>query len=198
MKPGCLMMVLALVMSLFVTFSTSSLVRAQPSPTTKPASALDFVVTDIDGKPADLSQYKGKVVLIVNVASKCGFTKQYAGLEKLYEANKEAGFVILGFPANNFREQEPGSDADIKAFCTGTFGVTFPMMSKISVKGDDKAPIYHFLTEPETAGEHAGEITWNFNKFLIGKDGKIAARFPSNVAPEDPKLDEAIKSALAK
>lgn len=171
---------------------------AEDTPTTKPSTALDFVVKDIDGKEVDLSSYKGKVVLIVNVASRCGFTKQYAGLEKLYAEHKDEGLALIGFPANNFNGQEPGSNEEIKTFCTSTYGVTFPMMSKISVKGDDKAPIYRYLTEPATAGEFAGEVTWNFNKFLIGKDGKIIARYPSNVAPDDPKLVEAIKTALAK
>jgi glutathione peroxidase len=170
----------------------------QASPATKPATALDFVVKDIDGKDVDLAQYKGKVVLVVNVASKCGFTKQYAGLEALYDQQKENGLVVLGFPANNFNGQEPGSDEEIKTFCTNTYGVTFPMMAKLSVKGEDKAPLYRYLTEPSTANEFAGEISWNFNKFLIGKDGKIVARYPSNVAPDDPKLVDAVKSALAR
>jgi glutathione peroxidase len=171
---------------------------ADTTSTTQPASALDHTVTDIDGNEVDLARYKGKTVLIVNVASKCGFTKQYAGLEKLYQEHKDAGLVVLGFPANNFNGQEPGSDEEIKSFCSDTYGVTFPMMSKISVKGTDKAPLYRYLTESSTAGEFAGEITWNFNKFLIGKDGKIIARFASNVAPEDPKLVEAVKGDLAR
>src|SRR4051794_7219532 len=147
--------------------------------TTKPASPLDFTVKDIDGKEVNLADYKGKVVLIVNVASKCGFTPQYAGLEKLYEEKKDQGFTIIGFPANNFKSQEPGTDLQIKEFCTGKYNVTFPIMSKISVKGEDQAPLYRFLTEPTTAGDFAGDITWNFNKFLIDRNGQLMARFAS-------------------
>jgi glutathione peroxidase len=198
MRPGCFSIVMALCV-LVLTFGLLAIdAQGDTTPTTKPATALAFVVKDIDGKDVDLSTYKGKVVLIVNVASKCGFTKQYAGLEKLYEEHEDAGLVVIGFPANNFNGQEPGSEDQIKSFCSTTYGVTFPMMSKISVKGDDKAPLYRYLTEPATAGEFAGEIGWNFNKFLIDKDGKIAARFPSDVTPGDPKLIEAITAALAK
>lgn len=195
MKPGCFAM-LAVFLSLIFGVAT---MRGDDHPTTRPAnSPLDFVVKDIDGKDVNLSMYKGKVVLIVNVASKCGYTKQYAGLEELYKDHKDDGLVLLGFPANNFKGQEPGTDEEIKAFCTAEYGVTFPMMSKISVKGEDKAPLYKFLTEPATAGEFAGEIGWNFNKFLIGRDGKIIARYESKVAPDDAKLVDAVKAALAK
>jgi glutathione peroxidase len=169
-------------------------------PTVQPASGasvLDFKVKDIDGKDVGLSQYKGKVVLIVNVASKCGFTPQYAGLEKTYKKYADQGFVIIGFPANNFHSQEPGSDAEIKAFCTGKYDVTFPMMSKISVKGDDKAPVYKFLTEKETDGDFAGDITWNFNKFLVDRNGQVMARFESKTKPEDATVTGAIEKALA-
>ena len=167
--------------------------------TTQPShgSPLDFKVKDIDGKEQDLSQYKGKVVLIVNVASKCGYTKQYAGLETLYKKYGPEGLVVIGFPANNFMQQEPGSDSEIKQFCTGTYDVTFPMMSKISVLGEDKAPLYKFLTEKDTAGNFAGDITWNFNKFLIDRNGNIISRFPSQTKPEDPKLTGEIENALA-
>ncbi len=172
----------------------ASLTLAEP--TTMPTTALDHVVKDIEDKDHDLSQYKGKVVLIVNVASKCGFTKQYAGLEKLYENYKDKGLVVIGFPANNFGGQEPGSNEQIQEFCSSKFNVTFPMMSKVSVKGDDKAPLFKYLTEKPTAGDLAGEIKWNFNKFLIGKDGKIVARYESKVAPEDKKLIGEIEAAL--
>ena len=163
-------------------------------------SPLDFVVKDIDGKDADLSQYKGKVVLIVNVASKCGYTPQYKGLEKLYKDYKDKGLIILGFPANNFHAQEPGTDAQIKAFCEGKYNVTFPMMSKISVKGQDKSPVYKVLTEGSGAevGPQKGEVTWNFNKFLIAKDGKEVAHFDSKVKPESQTLTKAIDAELAK
>jgi len=172
---------------------------ATGEPTTQPgdAGALGFVVKDIDGRDVDLRNFRGKPLLIVNVASRCGYTRQYAGLEKLYEKYKDRGLVVVGFPANNFGGQEPGSEAEIKTFCTEKFGVTFPMMSKISVKGADKHPLYHYLTEPPTAGPFAGEIGWNFTKFLVGPDGRVQARFNSKVEPEDPQLAAAIEKALA-
>jgi len=162
----------------------------------QPASPLDFSVKDIDGNDVSLADYKGKVVLIVNVASKCGFTPQYTALEKLYMDHKDQGFVIIGFPANNFHSQEPGTDEEIKQFCSSKYSVTFPLMSKISVKGDDKAPLYKFLTEAPTAGEFKGEITWNFNKFLVDRNGNVMARFASPTKPDDPKLVAALQSAL--
>ena len=159
-------------------------------------TALDFVAKDIDGKDQDLRQYKGKVVLIVNTASKCGFTPQYEGLEKLYRTYKDRGLVILGFPANNFLWQEPGSDGEIKQFCTLNYGVTFPMFAKISVSGDDMAPLYKFLTAKESDPQFGGRITWNFNKFLLGRDGTIVNRFGSRTKPQDPEVVKAIEAAL--
>ena len=150
----------------------------------------EFTLNSIDGKPAPLSAYQGKVVLIVNVASRCGFTPQYAGLEALYEKYKDRGFTILGFPANNFGAQEPGTNEEIKTFCSSKYNVTFPMYSKISVKGDDKAPLYQFLTAT------GGEIQWNFTKFLVDKDGKVVARFEPKVTPESAEVAEAIEKAL--
>jgi len=167
---------------------------------TQPAvktAALTHNVKDIDGNDYDLTQLKGKVVLVVNVASKCGFTKQYPALEALYEKHKDAGLVIVGFPANNFNGQEPGSNEEIKEVCTAKYGVTFPMMAKISVKGDDIHPVYKDLTV--NTGPFAGDIGWNFNKFLIARDGQtILARFASDVKPTDAKLTEAVDAALAK
>ncbi len=189
-------MKIMLILSLF-TICTLLLSIAQAGPTTQPTSALDFIVKDIAGKEHDLSQYKGKVVMIVNVASKCGNTPQYAGLEAMFEKYKDQGFVVLGFPANNFKGQEPGSDADILAFCTATYNVKFPLMSKVSVKGDDIAPLYKFLTTKETAGEYAGDVTWNFGKFLIGRDGKIAARFEPKKKVEEAEVIEKVEKALA-
>jgi glutathione peroxidase len=165
--------------------------------TTQPASPLDFVVKDIDGKDAALAAYRGKVVMLVNVASKCGFTKQYTDLEAIYKKYADQGFVIIGFPANNFGHQEPGSDADIKEFCTSKFAVTFPMMSKISVKGDDKAPLYKFLTEEPTAGDFKGEIAWNFTKFIVDRNGNVVARFASATTPTNPEVIGIIEKALA-
>jgi glutathione peroxidase len=171
--------------------------KEAPSAKVAAASPLDFTVKDIDGKDADLSQFKGKVVMFVNVASKCGYTPQYKGLESTYEEYKDKGFVIVGFPANNFKSQEPGTNEQIKQFCTAKYNVTFPMMSKVSVKGEDKAPVYKFLTEGPTAGSFGGDIKWNFTKFLIGRDGNVVARFEPKVTPEDPQVKEAIEKALA-
>jgi glutathione peroxidase len=168
-------------------------------PTDKPAGAsvLDHVVTDIDGREYDLKQLKGKVVLIVNVASRCGFTPQYEGLEAIYDRYKDQGLVVIGFPANNFNGQEPGTNQDIKEFCTTKFDVSFPMMSKISVKGDDQHAVYRFLTSKETGGEFSGDIGWNFTKFLVDRHGNVIARFGSRVKPTDAELTAAVEKALA-
>jgi glutathione peroxidase len=147
-------------------------------------SIYDFTVNDIDGNEVSLENYRGKVILIVNVASKCGFTPQYEGLQSLYEKYRDRGFVILGFPANNFFGQEPGTDQEIKDFCTLNFGVSFPMFSKISVKGKDIHPLYRYLTSKKTNPEFSGSIKWNFTKFLVDREGKIAARFQSKQNPE--------------
>ena len=159
-------------------------------------SVHDFAAKSIDGKDVALADYKGKVLLIVNVASKCGFTGQYEGLQRLYETYKDQGFVILGFPANNFLGQEPGTDAEIQEFCTLNYGVTFPMFAKISVKGKDMHPLYAYLTSKETNPEFGGAISWNFNKFLVGRDGKIAGRFGSRTKPDDKELVEAVEEAI--
>jgi len=156
----------------------------------------EFTLNSIDGKPAPLSAYQGKVVLIVNVASRCGFTPQYAGLEALYEKYKDRGFAILGFPANNFGGQEPGTNEEIKTFCSTKYNVTFPMYSKISVKGDDQAPLYRFLTDKQANPATGGEIQWNFTKFLVDKNGKVVARFEPKVTPESPDVASAIEKAL--
>ena len=154
------------------------------------SSVHEFTLNSIDGKPAPLSAYQGKVVLIVNVASRCGFTPQYAGLEALYEKYKDRGLVLIGIPANNFGGQEPGTDEEIKTFCSSKYNVTFPMYAKISVKGEDKTPLYQFLTAT------GGEIQWNFTKFLVDKNGKVAARFEPKVTPESPEVAGAIEKAL--
>ncbi|MBD3274044.1 MAG: redoxin domain-containing protein [Candidatus Marinimicrobia bacterium] len=157
----------------------------------------NFMVQDIDGQDVSLEQYEGKVLLIVNTASKCGFTPQYEGLQALYEEYKDDGLVVLGFPANNFGGQEPGTDEQIQQFCTTNFGVTFPMFSKISVKGSDQHPLYQYLTSKETNPEYGGAITWNFNKFLVNEDGKVINRFASKDAPQSDKVVTAVKSALS-
>lgn len=160
------------------------------------SSVLDFTLKSIDGKSAPLAEYRGKVVMIVNVASKCGFTPQYTGLEKIYEKYKDKGFVILGFPANNFGLQEPGTDEEIKTFCSSKYQVTFPMYSKVSVKGDDKTPLYQFLTDPKISPSTGGEIKWNFTKFLVDRNGKVIARFESAITPESDQVTAAIEKAL--
>ncbi len=157
----------------------------------------DFTLNSIDGQPAPLSNYKGKVVLLVNVASRCGYTPQYAGLESLYEKYKDRGFVIVGIPANNFGGQEPGTNQEIKTFCTAKYHVSFPMMSKVSVKGSDITPLYAFLTDKTANPETGGEIGWNFTKFLVGPDGRVIARFDSKVEPESPEVASAVEKALA-
>lgn len=161
------------------------------------ASVLDFKMRDIDGKDVKLSKYKGKVLMIVNTASKCGYTPQYESLQATYDKYKDKGFVTLGFPANNFGGQEPGTEAEIKEFCTSKYKVTFPMFAKISVKGDDQAPLYKFLTSADTNPQFAGDIKWNFNKFLVDRKGKVVARFDSKVKPDSPEITSAIEKYLA-
>lgn len=156
----------------------------------------DFQVETIGGKQQKLEAYKGKVILIVNTASKCGFTKQYAGLQKLYETYEKDGLVILGFPANNFLHQEPGSNEEIAGFCQINYGVSFPMFAKISVRGKDIHPLYKYLTDKNSNPQFGGKISWNFNKFLISREGKVINRFSSQTTPEDPKLLAAVQKAL--
>ena len=156
----------------------------------------DYNLPSIDGKPVALATYKGKVALIVNVASQCGYTPQYAGLEALYEKFKDKGLVVLGFPANNFGNQEPGTNDEIRQFCTRNYKVSFPMFAKVSVAGDDKTPLYQFLTDKEANQKTGGEVRWNFTKFLVGRDGKVIARFEPDVAPEDPEIVTAIEAGL--
>ena len=158
---------------------------------------LDFKVRDIDGKDVKLDKYKGNVLLVVNVASKCGYTPQYEGLQSVYSKYKDKGFYVLGFPANNFGGQEPGTEAEIKEFCTSKYHVTFPMFAKISVKGEDQDPLYKFLTSKETDPAFAGDITWNFNKFLVDRKGKVVARFSSKDTPESDAVTSAIEKLVA-
>lgn len=151
-----------------------------------------FKVKSIDGGTIDFSKFKGKKILVVNVASQCGYTRQYAGLEKLYEAHKDK-LVIVGFPANNFGSQEPGTDTEIVQFCKARFGVTFPMASKVSVKGDDTAPIYQWLTAKEKNGVLNATIGWNFNKFLLDENGQLLAYFPSKTEPDSDEILKYLK-----
>jgi glutathione peroxidase len=154
----------------------------------------DIAVKDIDGKDAKLSAYKGKVLLIVNVASKCGYTPQYQGLETIYEKYKDKGFTVLGFPCNQFGQQEPGTNEEIKQFCSSKYSVKFPMFDKIDVNGPNRHPLYVALAGDKSP--YPGNIKWNFNKFLIGRDGKILKRFDSKAAPESPEVVAAIEEAL--
>ncbi|QJX00266.1 glutathione peroxidase [Frigoriglobus tundricola] len=164
----------------------------------KVTSPLEYKMKDIDGKEYDLSKLKGKVVMFVNVASKCGLTPQYKGLEELYEKYQKDGFVIIGVPANEFGKQEPGTDAEIKEFCTGNYKVTFPMMSKVVVKGEGQVPLYKTLTEATPKDGKVEPISWNFEKFLVGRDGKVVARFSPRTEPSDEALNKAVKAELAK
>jgi len=157
-------------------------------------SFYDFTVKDIDGNEFALSSLKGKKVLVVNTASKCGQTPQYEGLEKLYKEYADKNFVIIGFPANNFANQEPGSDKEIREFCTANYGVTFPMMSKISVKGDDMDPLYKWLTSKSMNGVMDSEVGWNFQKYLIDESGKLVDMVPSKEKPDSEKILSWIKS----
>ena len=156
----------------------------------------NFTLNTIDGVPNKMSTYQGKVCLIVNVASKCGYTSQYANLEKVYQAYKNKGFMVLGFPANNFGGQEPGTDQEIKTFCSSSYNVNFNMYGKISVKGNDKHPLFTFLTSGAANSNLAGEIGWNFEKFLIDKNGKLIKRYKSNIDPMSLEMKTDIENAL--
>jgi glutathione peroxidase len=159
------------------------------------SSIYDFTMPLLDGKPAPIADYKGKVVLVVNVASRCGFTPQYTALEAIYEKYRDQGFVIIGFPANNFGGQEPGTNEEIKEFCTSKYSVKFPVYAKVSVKGDDQTPLYSYLTK-EANPAVAGDIKWNFTKFLVDRDGKVVQRFEPAVTPDSPEVTAAIEKLL--
>jgi glutathione peroxidase len=174
----------------------TSLGSGRPASEPGTRSIYDFTMNDIDGKRVNLADFKGKVVLVVNVASRCGFTPQYEGLQKLYLKYQQQGFVILGFPANNFGFQEPGTNAEIKSFCSAKYNVTFPIFSKISVKGDDIDPLYKYLTDKGSNPQYGGDIKWNFNKFLIDRQGNIVARFEPQVKPDSDQMVQAIEKAL--
>jgi len=163
-------------------------------PPTGAHSPLDFTLIANDGHPFPLGQLRGKVVILVNTASQCVFTKQYKGLESLYVRFKDQGLVVVGIPSDDFFGQEPGTDQEIHAFCTATYGITFPLMAKVDVKGDAQVPLYRYLTRESP---FPGKITWNFNKFLIGRSGQVVARFGSHVTPEDPEVVAAVQSAVA-
>ncbi|MFI6206988.1 glutathione peroxidase [Streptomyces sp. NPDC051041] len=161
------------------------------------SSPLDVEIGSLQGGPADLGQYAGKVVLVVNVASKCGLTPQYAGLERLHERYAERGFTVLGVPCNQFLGQEPGSAEEIAEFCSATYGVTFPMTEKVEVNGAGRHPLYERLVGFADAEGHSGDVRWNFEKFLIGRDGAVVARFSPQTEPEAPEVVAAVEGALA-
>lgn len=182
-----------IVMSLLL----ASVMHARPkNPARTPVAATDpfsFTVTDIDGKPRDLAQYRGKAVLIVNTASRCGFTPQYEGLEAIYDRYRARGFEVLAFPANDFMGQEPGTNDEIKTFCTTRFKTSFPLFAKVSVKGKDMAPLYQWLT---ASSPFPGDIPWNFTKFLVAPDGRVIARFGPRTKPEDAEVISALEPIL--
>ena len=171
-----------------------SVVFVMTSPSVAEHALYDLSAQGIDGSTKSLSEFKGKVSLVVNTASECGYTPQYTDLQKLYDTYKDRGFVVLGFPSNDFGHQEPGSDAEIQKFCTSKFGVTFPLFAKTKVLGDAKNPVYEFLTK-STGG---AEVGWNFEKFLVGKNGLVIERFPSGVKPMSPTMTQAVEAELAK
>ena len=185
---GALMLLAAAAM----TGATMTFASAAEKPHTR---VLGFTMKNIDGEDVHLSKYKGKVLLIVNVASECGFTPQYKDLEALYLKYKERGFMILGFPANNFGAQEPGTDQEIKKFCSSTYGITFDLFSKISVKGEDQHPLYKAITTDPTYG---GDVKWNFQKYVVDRDGNLVGKYLSKVTPMSDEVTSAIEKALSK
>jgi glutathione peroxidase len=182
----------------FTLIQAGILMAADQGATTKPTSVLGFTVDDNAGKPVDLSRFKGRVLLIVNTASRCGYTPQYADLEKVYEQYKDKGLSILAFPANEFNQQEPGTNAEIREFCTSKYNVSFDLFAKIVVKGPGQAPLYQFLTDKNAHAKTGGDIQWNFTKFLIGRDGNIVARYEPKVKPTDQQVVTALETELAK
>jgi glutathione peroxidase len=175
-----------------------ALAEGADKPEKKAPPALSFKMKDIDGKDVDLARYKGKVVMFVNVASQCGLTPQYKQLQALHEKYADKGLVIIGVPANEFGSQEPGSNAEIKEFCTSEYKVKFPMLAKVVVKGEGIAPLYQFLTSKESNPKFGGEIRWNFTKFLVGRDGEVVARFEPRVRPDAREVTGAIEKELRK
>jgi glutathione peroxidase len=161
----------------------------------KSVAVIDHQVTSLEGDPVDLGDYRGRPMLVVNTASKCGYTPQYEGLQKLFERYGDRGLVVIGFPSNDFGNQEPGTAVEIGAFCKRNYGVTFPMMAKVHTKGPDQAPVYRTLTTETTEGIR-GEIKWNFTKFLVDRDGRVVARFEPGVKPLDDQITSAIEALL--
>jgi glutathione peroxidase len=160
------------------------------------ATLHDFTLRTLEGAERSLAEYSGKVALVVNVASKCGLTPQYEGLQRVHQRYEKRGFTVLGFPCNQFAGQEPGSEAEIRSFCTANYGVTFPLFTKLEVNGPGRHPLYAWLAAQDGAPEGPGDIKWNFSKFLLGKDGRVVARFDPRTDPEAPELSQAIEKAL--
>ncbi len=177
---------------LFSAFALLSCTRTPPAPPDLPKTIYDYSVEGLEGGKINLADFKGKKILIVNTASKCGFTKQYAGLEKLYQSHKDQ-LVIIGFPSNDFAGQEPGKNEDIAEFCQKNYGVTFPMAAKIAVKGDAIAPIYHWLTTKDYNGHSNSTVKWNFQKYLLNEKGQLVAVFDPATEPESPELVAAVE-----
>ena len=196
LKVGLIVILVLIIGGIGAAYRLGFIFNPSPSTPTLEKSMYEFTMKDIDGNDVKLDAYRGKVAMIVNTASKCGLTPQYEGLQSIYDKYKEQGFVILGFPANNFMGQEPGSEEEIKDFCKLNYDVTFPMFSKISVKGTDQHPFSTFLTNKETNPGFEGDITWNFEKFLTDKNGKVIARFSPKTTPDSPEVVAAIENAL--
>lgn len=188
-----------LLVATFLLCGLTAMLAADDKPSVAAPAALNFTVKSIDGKEIDLAKtYQGKVVLIVNVASQCGATPQYAPLQELYDVYKDEGLVVLGFPCNQFGQQEPGSAEEIKEFCTANYKVSFDMFAKIDVNGDKADPLFKYLTGAESNPQFAGKVMWNFEKFLIGRDGKVVARYKTGISPDAEEVISAIKNELAK
>lgn len=187
---------IAIIVGILVCFSGQMAFSAELQVATATKSVLDFTLPLADGVQTPLNNYRGKVLLLVNVASHCGFTGQYEGLQNIYKKYSEQGFTVLAFPANNFLGQEPGTNEEIVSFCKLNYGVTFPVFAKISVKGDDQHPLYSFLTEEKTNPGFSGDISWNFNKFLVDRQGKVVGRYGSMTGPENKDLIAALEMAL--
>jgi glutathione peroxidase len=192
-------MMKACVLSLgLLLLASAAVVTADDKKDGETPAVLNFEVQSLDGKKVDLSKYKGKVVMIVNVASQCGLTPQYEALQDLQETYKEQGLVVLGFPCNQFGEQEPGTSTEIREFCTSKYGVTFDLFSKIDVNDENAAPLYKFLTSEDTNPGFSGKINWNFEKFLISRDGRVVARFKPPVEPDSEEVVKAVEAELGK
>lgn len=192
-------MIVRVSLLLFAVVPMVLIARSAPAdePQPVPATVLDHSLKSIDGQEISLTKFKGRVLLLVNTASQCGYTPQYEGMQTIYEKYKDQGFEVLAFPANEFGGQEPGSDSEIKSFCTQRYKTTFPLFAKIVVKGEGKHPLYRFLTEEETNPQCPGEVSWNFTKFLVDRQGKVIARFEPGDEPEGEKVTKAIELAIA-